>query len=447
MRRSGIPAIAAMLALLPLAATAATLNDVMTRALEGDVRVPASIAISKGDDARAALERSSLLPQLSASAAVAQNDQKISSEFFGSSDETYQDTSLALELRQAVFRWDMRSRWKRADLLHALARADEIDRRQIFLNRVVDRYSAVLEAQAALDFALSEQAALREEKDTIEDRARVGLATMTARRETEARAAVAEANLLLAEDDLLSAQHALAELLNGPVPTLLPLPARIPRMDAPVPTEAEFIALARDVAYPVQEASLRLAIAESQITSAVAEAAPQLDLVGRLSEDDASESRIGQLREASRIALELRIPLYAGGAALKALSAARADRDAVTAELELYRRQAAQEARDAWRSVETGYRRLEALDTALDAAQLALDATRDGFEIGSRTQLDVLEARSAVLRAERDQVLARYALLRALARREAAVADLQFDDFPRFDSLFAAAPAQPQASE
>lgn len=428
----------------PMATLAASLNEIMERAVDGDVRVAGSIAISASDDALADIERSSLLPSLSASASVAENDQQVSSDFFGSSDESYRDTSLSLQLRQAIFRWDMRSRWKRAELMHELARVDEIDRRQNFLNRVLDRYSAVLEAQAELDYAQAEQEALREEQDTIDDRVRVGLSTVTAQRETEARKALADANLLLAEDKALSAQWALEELLAGPVPTLKPLPEQLVRFEAPVAEEMAFIKLAQKTAYLVQHDALALAIAETEISSAIAEAAPKLDLVGQISEDDASESRIGQMRESSRIALELSIPLYAGGGAIKALKAARAQRDGAAAGLELNRRIAGQEARDAWRGVETAYRRLNALSAAKNAAQIALDATRDGFDVGRRTQLDVLEARSAVLRAERDQVLGRYAVLRALARRESAIGDLDFDDFSRFDTLFDAASAAQQ---
>ena len=58
------------------------------------------------------------------------------------------------------------------------------------------------------------------------------------------------------------------------------------------------------------------------------------------------------------------------------------------------------------------------------------------MEIGRRTQLDLLAAQSAELRARRDLVLARYALLRALTRREAAIGDLRGEDVARLQTLF-----------
>ncbi len=432
----GLVSVCGMLIALPTVTQAATLAEVMERAAQHDARVPASQAISRADNARAGLDRASLLPQLSASAGIGENDQTIRSDFFGASDETYQDTTLALELRQPLFRWDMRSRWSRSSLRLELARAQESLRRHDFLTRVIDRYSRVLEAQAELSFATADAEALQVEMDTIQDRTDVGLATVTALRETQARSALAQANLLLAEDGLREAEDALLELIGAPLPTLRPLPAAVPIFPAPEADRDAFIARAAESAVDVQIAALNLAIARTEVSSAIAEAAPKLDLVGELRDTDTSDSRIGQQRESNRIGVELSIPLYAGGAAYKTLKASRADVDNYAAQLDLKRRIAEQEARNAWRAVQTQYHRLDALSAAAEAASMALDATQDGVEIGRRTQLDLLEARSALLRAQRDQVLARYALLRALARREAAVGDLDFDDSKRFETLF-----------
>jgi len=428
---------------LPTMAPAASLTEVMERAQRFDARVPVSQAMYRADHARAALDRASLLPQVSATAGIGENSQSITSEFFGTYDESYQDSSLALQLRQPLFRWDLRSRWSRSTLRTELARSEEMARIQDFLTRVVDRYSGVLEAGAELSYATAEAEALRSELDTISDRAEVGLTTVTALRETQARAALAQANLLLADDALRQAEDALLELIGAPLPTLRPLPAQLPELPLAEADREAFVARAVESALEVRVAKLNLAIARSEVKSAIAEAAPKLDLVGELRDDDTSDSSIGQERESSRIGIELSIPLYAGGASYKALQAARADVENYAAQLELARRVAGQEARNAWRAVQTQYHRLDALSAAADAARIALDATRDGVEIGRRTQLDLLEARSALLRAERDHVLARYALLRAVARREAAIGDLDAEDPKRFETLFSGVTASP----
>lgn len=413
-----------------------TLTEAVLLAEQRDARVPVSLAITRADIARARLERAPLLPQLSASASVGYNTQEVDSEFFPAVDESYRDTTAALELRQAVFRWDMLSRWDRSDLRAELARIEEHGRVQDFLTRIVDRYSAVLEARAAQEFAEAEARSLAEEQRTIRDRESVGLATRTGVRETEARAALAEAELIGAQDRVLEAEQALAELIGPGYAPPQPLPPNPPPLGTATDSVEAFVALAQTQALEVQALALRRAIAESEVASAKAEALPQLDLIGRYSDDDSSDSPLGQQREASRIALQLSLPIYSGGAARHGLQAALAEEDSLRAQLDLARRQAAQEARNAWRAVDTAYRRLAALSAAADAATLALQATRDGVEIGRRTQLDLLAAQSAELRARRDLVLARYALLRALTRREAAIGDLRGEDVARLQTLF-----------
>lgn len=427
---------ALVLLLLPHAASAMTLLEAVDRASKHDARVPISRAISRGDAERAALDRASLLPQLSLNAAVAENDQEISSVFFGTLQESWMDNRWSVELRQAVLRWDMRSRWNRTELRQALAITDEQLRIQDFLTRVIDRYCRVLETQADLAFAQAEVQALQREQDTVVDRQSVGLATLTAVRETQARFALAQANLLLAEDAKQQAEDALIELVGLPLPALQPLPEQLPVLPKPAADLAEFIRRSETSALAVRQAQLQLDIARSEVVSAKAEAAPQLDLVGSYRDEDSADFTLGQEVQASRIALELNVPLYAGGGARKALRAAQADVDSLDSQLELALRQARQEAQNAWRAVDTQYRRMHALATAQEAAELALAATEDGLDAGTRTQLDVLEARSARLSAQRDATLARYAALRALARQEAAAGDLREDDINRFQTLF-----------
>lgn len=115
-----------VLAALPGLASAASLVEVMERAQRFDARVPASQAMYRADAARSALDRASLLPQLTATAGLGENSQSISSEFFGSYDESNRDNSLALQLRQPLFRWDLRSRWSRTTLRAELARQQEM---------------------------------------------------------------------------------------------------------------------------------------------------------------------------------------------------------------------------------------------------------------------------------------------------------------------------------
>jgi hypothetical protein len=66
--------------------------------------------------------------------------------------------------------------------------------------------------------------------------------------------------------------------------------------------------------------------------------------------------------------------------------------------------------------------------------QTALDATA-GFEVGTRTTVDVLDARRRLFEAERDYARSRYDYLINIVRLESAAGGLQQDDLDAINGL------------
>jgi outer membrane protein len=67
------------------------------------------------------------------------------------------------------------------------------------------------------------------------------------------------------------------------------------------------------------------------------------------------------------------------------------------------------QAHDAYLGVISGIARVQALRQALESSQTALKATEAGYEVGTRTAVDVLNARKTLVQAETDYSNARYA--------------------------------------
>ena len=79
------------------------------------------------------------------------------------------------------------------------------------------------------------------------------------------------------------------------------------------------------------------------------------------------------------------------------------------------------EARNAFQSVNAGISRVRALEQALESTRAAFEATQAGFEVGTRTAVEVLLELRQVFRAERDFAEARYDyLLNTLRLKQAA---------------------------
>ena len=60
------------------------------------------------------------------------------------------------------------------------------------------------------------------------------------------------------------------------------------------------------------------------------------------------------------------------------------------------------QARDAYLGVISGIARVQALRQALESDQTALTATEAGYEVGTRTAVDVLNARRTLVQAQTD---------------------------------------------
>ncbi|MCB1599364.1 MAG: TolC family protein, partial [Xanthomonadales bacterium] len=106
------------------------------------------------------------------------------------------------------------------------------------------------------------------------------------------------------------------------------------------------------------------------------------------------------------------------------------NRDAAADRYEQEKRAVTRSTRNAFRAVAAGISEVEARKQAQISAQSALDATQAGFEVGTRTIVDVLISQQVLFQAQRDYARARHDyLLNSLRLKQAAgtitVADLQ----------------------
>jgi outer membrane protein len=126
-------------------------------------------------------------------------------------------------------------------------------------------------------------------------------------------------------------------------------------------------------------------------------------------------------RRDTQIALQLRVPLYTGGRTTSLTRESRERFDSAREQLALTQRLTVQQTRSAYLSVVSGASQVRALDRALESTQAAAEAAEAGFEVGTRTAVDVLLALREVFRAQRDYAQARYDfVLNTLRLRQAA---------------------------
>ena len=123
----------------------------------------------------------------------------------------------------------------------------------------------------------------------------------------------------------------------------------------------------------------------------------------------------------SQVGLELIIPLYTGGAVSSRSREAAYSYEASRQNLENLQRDTIRTVRNAYRGQETAISQIKALDQTRVSTRSALEANQAGYEVGTRTIVDVLDAERAVYLAEANYAQARYSFVKNyLVLRQAA---------------------------
>ncbi|HVT36201.1 MAG TPA: TolC family outer membrane protein [Nevskiaceae bacterium] len=427
----------AMLALAAApAAQAMTLSEAYALALQHDPAVAESLGQYKAEREPGDQERSTLYPNVSVAAGAAY-DRTDSTGVFGHSNDTYPSYSATLKLRQPLFRLDWFARGARADARDASADASLAQRKLDLLQQVAQRYFDVLTAQDGLAQTQAEARAVRESFDATRKRYEVELAPGTDLKEAQARNDLAGASMLAARRTLEAALDALDESTGNGRAALPRLPAEL-RFPPLLPADAEsWIASGREHSPKLLLAQQQLAIARADLTSRKSEATPTVDLVGSYGRDDTSRYVFGQKVDDGRVGLELNIPLYAGGYNASRVREAQGRLEQAQSALARTQADLERDIRARLRDVQLSMAQIDAYEKQLGSAQVAQQATANGYEAGTRTISDVLDAKSRVVQAQRDLNQSRYSVLLNLLLLKQAVGVLSEKDFAEIDRLLA----------
>lgn len=432
-----VPAFAGMTVLIAAAlpVQAMSLSEALQRASQNDPTVPGSLAQYDSDREAGRQERGSLRPTVSVNAGYDQARTEASFPFATAPEERYHSWSAALVARQPLFRLDWFARGDRARARDAQADIALRDRTQLLFRRVADRYFGVLVAQDALALAEAEARAVRESLEDTRKRYEVELVPGTDLKEAQARDDLAQARLLSARRSLESARDALDEI-TGDGRSPLPQLAEGLRFPPLQPATAEaWVAAAREQSPRIALAQQAVAVAEADRKSRQSEGMPSVDLVASLSHDDSTDYSLGQERDDARIGVELNVPLYTGGINSSRSRQAEASLRIAQAELRRITLETERETRQLFRQVQTGYDESGAFEKSLTSALAAERATRAGYDAGTRTITDVLDAKSRVVQVRRDFNGTRYNLLLSLLQLKQSVGALSEKDFAEIDRL------------
>ncbi|WP_108854721.1 TolC family outer membrane protein [Albidovulum aquaemixtae] len=384
------------------AAKAETLGDALVAAYRNSNIIEQNRAVLRASDEDVAGAVATLRPVLRWVASAQLSDSTLNRNL---------TTSLGLQAEVILFDFG------RSDLAVEIAKQSVLATRQALVGVEQDVLLSAVQAyfsvRSAIENVAINQNSVRVLAETLratQDKFDVGEVTRTDVAQAEARLAGARASLAAAEGDLASAREAYRAATGG-YPGLLasapPAPA-LPRI------LAEAQSIAQRTHPDVRQAQFQARVADLQVDLAAAERMP--DVRGT-----AALSRNSDGADTSRLGIELRQTIFAGGALSAAHRKAIAGRDAARSALLQAGVFVTQGVGDAWAAIEVARAQIVATEREIEAATIAYDGVSEEAKLGARTTLDVLDAEQA--------------LLDARARRITAEANLQIAFYQLLSSM------------
>ncbi|MEP1552599.1 outer membrane channel protein TolC [Paraglaciecola sp.] len=385
------------------------------------------------------VSRASLLPQISG--AVGYTDSTSESFNFttdasgasvvGIVESDSQTLGIDLDLTLSLYNrqnWVALSRAEkvaqRSDINFALAKQD-------LIVRTTNAYLAILRAKDSLTFVQAEKRAIERQLEQTKQRFNVGLTAITDVHEAQANFDNTVAQEILAENVVELRLEEMREITGKYLNTVSVLNTESFSASRPTPTGVDnWLKIAEEKNLNLMVSNMTKEIANDDIASAKAGHYPTLSLGANYSRDDTklNGSSNFPVRNSNYIALNLDVLIYSGGSTTALTAQARYRYVAASEDMELTYRSTVRSVRSAYNDVIASTSTIRALEQAVVSADSALKATEAGFDVGTRTIVDVLNSTRNLFDARRNLASARYDFISAILQLKRAAGELKEQD-------------------
>ncbi|MCG7984160.1 MAG: TolC family outer membrane protein [Candidatus Thiodiazotropha lotti] len=399
------------------------LMSVYRLALENDPQLQAAKEQLNSARESKSLARSQLLPTIGLGATydAVRSDLKTLQGTSVDDTSTYRESGLGLNLTQPIYRRDRLVQLEQSDSTIAQAEADFASSEIDLMVRSTTAYFDILSAEDDLRVANAEREATGRQLEQAQQRFDVGLIAITDVHEAKAAYDAARASEIAAENSLDNAWEALFEIIGTKAKSELAKLGDGLLLNPPVPNSlTDWSDTAQQQNYSIIAARSSLKVLEQEIDVSKSGHYPTLDLVGGYSLNRSDSDRATEA-DTAKIGLSLEVPIYTGGAVSASTRQSQANYRAAQQSLDQTRRAVNRQVRDAFRGVLSTISQVEALKAATVSAQSALESTQAGYEVGTRTIVDVLNVQRNLFSSQRDYLNSRYGyILNGLALKSAA---------------------------
>ena len=352
----------------------------------------------------------------------------------------------SFRLSQTIFRWDQIVGLRQADKTIARAEAQREAAQQDLIVRVAQRYFDVLAAEDRLTSVNADRRAIARRLEQAKQRFDVGLIAITDVQESQAAYDQSIADEIAAKRSLATAREFLREI-TGEYVSELKAPATDFPLIAPTQSESEWVDLSLSQNLNLVASRLDERLARDEISFRRSGFYPTLDLTANTGTSDSSSrysasnpvtgvpivSDNDLRNDTDSIVLQVNIPLFAGGRNSSRVREAVYLHRASMEQLQRVTRETERQSRDTYLGVLSEISRVRALEQAVASSRTALEATQAGYEVGTRTIVEVLNSQFSLYTAITNYYQSRYDYILNVLRLKQAAGTLRVQDLEEVD--------------
>lgn len=392
------------------------------------------------------LSRAALLPQVSGSLGYSKSSRETTQTIQVDNDDgstgfnivnvdiDSNSTSYGIDLNMSLYD---HSNWlglDRAELTAEQSDATYAAATQELIVRTVTAYLNVLRAQDNLNFVQAEKRAIERQLEQTKQRFEVGLTAITDVHEAQANYDSTVAQEIVAENQIELAREALRVITGKYHDSLYVLNTERFTATAPAPERVDgWLSIAENANLTLLAQRLALDVAKMDIDIATAGHYPTVGLSASYgASKGTTESPFFRnstpFFDNQSIGVSVNVPIYQGGSVSAQADRARDLYVSSSQDLELAYRQTVQSVRSSFNDVKASISTIRALEQAVVSAESALKATEAGFDVGTRTIVDVLNSTRNLFNARANLSGARYDFIQAMVTLKQAAGNLKAED-------------------
>jgi outer membrane protein len=386
------------------------------------------------------LARAALLPHINADASGGLNTAHVTGFGAQTISTGYHSDIFSASLTESIFNGQAFTAMKQSDSRIRASEAALAYAQQVVALEVTQAYFGVLQAQANQRVAQQQMDLLQSIDKQTRASLQVGSGDIITVQEVQAQLDTARADLITANNAVTVAKNQLERLTHQPVEALQDITTLQPAGPQP-DTIDPWLASALKNQPLLQQAQATLKVSEQQVQYAKRARWPTLTLSG------VGQHTAGMLVPPVAIdqigaSLNLSIPIYEGGSTRAGIHQAEALSKATRANVANIQDQIKLETQTAFQDLEDSVAQFQATQQSVTSAKVSMDGTRKGYEIGSRSIIDLLTATTNYAAAQRNYYLALYTQLVARTQLKAAAGVLTPSDIEAINTLLDSSPSQ-----